>query len=46
MSNDLLRPDCYFILANNQITPINKLTDQELRAAHNLQKLYKAHAFE
>ncbi|WXT99793.1 MAG: hypothetical protein Ctma_0497 [Catillopecten margaritatus gill symbiont] len=46
MTNDLLRPDCYFILANNQITAINKLTDQELRTAHNLQKLYKAHAFE
>jgi len=46
MSNDLLRPDCYFILNNNKITTVNKLTDQELRVAHNLQKLYKAHAFE
>lgn len=46
MSNDLSRPDCYFVLDNNNITAINKLTDQELRKAHNLQKLYKAHAFE
>lgn len=46
MSNDLLRPDCYFILDNNNITAISKSTDQELRKAHNLQKLYKARAFE
>ncbi|CAC9563543.1 SMC domain protein [uncultured Gammaproteobacteria bacterium] len=46
MTNDLSRPDCYFILNDNKITSVNKLTDQELRKAHNLQKLYKAHAFE
>ncbi|SMM99713.1 SMC domain protein [uncultured Candidatus Thioglobus sp.] len=45
MSNDLSRPDCYFVLNNNHITAVNKLTDQELRKAHNLQKLYKANAF-
>ena len=45
MTNDLSRPDCYFILDSNQITATNKLTDQELRKAHNLQKLYKANTF-
>ncbi|KAF3983938.1 MAG: ATP-binding protein [Methylococcales symbiont of Hymedesmia sp. n. MRB-2018] len=45
MSNDLSRPDCYFVLHNNHITAVNKLTNQELRKAHNLQKLYKANAF-
>ena len=45
MSNDLLRPDCYFIIDNKRISPISMLTDKELRKAHNLQKMYKAGAF-
>ena len=45
MSNDLLRPDCYFILNNNKILPLSKCTDKELREAHNLEKIYKAGAF-
>jgi len=40
MSNDLLRPDCYFIL-NKTIKPITALTGKELRKAHNLEKIYK-----
>lgn len=45
MSNDLLRPDCYFLLTDNRIAPISSLTTKELRQAHNLQKMYKAGAF-
>lgn len=45
MSNDLLRPDCYFLLENNSIKAISDLTEKELRQAHNLQKMYKAGAF-
>ena len=45
MSNDLLRPDCYFILRDNKIKAISDLTEKELRLAHNLQKMYKAGAF-
>ena len=45
MSNDLLRPDCYFLLENNNIKALHKLTEKELRQAHNLQKMYKAGAF-
>ena len=45
MSNDLLRPDCYFILKDNKIKAISELTEKELRLAHNLQKMYKAGAF-
>lgn len=45
MSNDLLRPDGYFVLINNSIKAIADLTDKELRQAHNLQKMYKAGAF-
>lgn len=46
ISNDLLRPDCYFNLANGKINSIASLTDKELRRAHNLQKMYKAGAFD
>lgn len=45
MSNDLMRPDCYFILKDNKIKAIPELTEKELRQAHNLQKMYKAGAF-
>lgn len=45
MSNDLLRPDCYFLLKDNEIKAISNLTEKELRQAHNLQKMYKAGAF-
>ena len=36
MSNDLLRPDCYFLLKDNSIRAISELTEKELRQAHNL----------
>ena len=36
MSNDLLRPDSYFLLENNRIQDISELTEKELRQAHNL----------
>ena len=45
MSNDLLRPDCYFLLKDNDIRALSELTEKELRQAHNLQKMYKAGAF-
>ena len=45
MSNDLLRPDCYFLLNENRIAPISSLTAKELREAHDLQRMYKAGAF-
>ena len=45
LSNDLLRPDCYFWLNGSRITPICDLTEKEIRKAHNLQKMFKAGAF-
>lgn len=45
MSNEILRPDCYFILEDNEIQPFYKRTQKALREAHNLQKMYKAGAF-
>ena len=45
ISNELLRPDCYYQLADNKIAPLSKKTHKALREAHNLQKMYKAGAF-
>ena len=45
LSNEILRPDCYFELKENEIKPFYKKTSKALREAHNLQKMYKAGAF-
>lgn len=45
LSNDLLRPDAYFILSDKGISSLEKNTEKELRRAHNLQKMYKAGSF-
>ncbi|MCM1176921.1 MAG: AAA family ATPase [Clostridium sp.] len=46
MTNDLLRPDCNFILDNNKIKPLSECTDKELRFGHNIEKIYRANAFQ
>ena len=46
MSNDLLRPDCYFEIDSGKIAPLYQLSDRELRKAHNLEKMYRAGAFD
>ncbi len=45
LSNDLLRPDCNFLLDNNRIKPLCDCTDKELRQGHNIEKLYRGGAF-
>lgn len=45
MSNDLLRPDAYFLLTEERLSSLNDCTERDLRLAHNLQKMYKAGAF-
>lgn len=45
LTNDLLRPDCFFIIRDNEIHPICDLTDKELRFGHNLEKLYRGGTF-
>lgn len=44
-SNDLPRPDCYFLCSKNKIVDANNATDKELRRGHNLGKLYRGGAF-
>lgn len=41
MSNNILRPDCYFVLANNKLTSLPDCTEKELREGHNLEKMYR-----
>ena len=41
MTNDLLRPDCNFILNENKIKPLCDCTDKELRFGHNIEKLFR-----
>lgn len=46
MSNDILRPDCYFVLEENGLKPLHQLTSREIRKAHNLEKMYRSGAFD
>lgn len=41
MTNNILRPDCYFILTKNKLTPLTDCTERELREGHNLEKMYR-----
>ncbi len=45
ISNDILRPDAYFLINNGRIDSIDNLTSKELRRAHNIQKMFKAGSF-
>lgn len=45
ITNDLLRPDCYFLLKDGVIRSLSKSTSKELREAHNIEKMYKAGSF-
>ena len=46
ISNDLLRPDCYFIMDNEKISSLKNRTQKELRIGHNIEKMYRAGFFE
>ena len=46
MTNELLRPDCNFILQDNKIKPLSECTDKELRLGHNIEKMFRGNAFE
>lgn len=46
ISNQVLRPDCYFMMYPNKIISLAESTDKELREAHNIEKMYRAGYFE
>lgn len=46
MTNDLLRPDCNFIVNDNKIKPLCDCTEKELRFGHNIEKLFRGNAFQ
>lgn len=46
ITNDLLRPDCYFLMNKKKIQSLSQSTEKELREAHNIEKMYKAGAFD
>lgn len=45
-SNDLLRPDCYFILRNGELKTFVDSTDRELREGHNIEKMLREGEFD
>ena len=46
MSNDTMRPDCLFFMHKDKVRALSALTDRELRFAHNIEKMYRAGAFD
>ena len=46
MTNELMRPDCYFRINGNGITSLANATDIEIREAHNLEKIYRSGWFD
>ena len=46
LTNDLLRPDCYFLINQRCAKSLAACTSKELRKAHNIEKMYKAGAFD
>lgn len=45
LTNDILRPDCYYICSKKEIVNANKSTYKELRQGHNLEKMYRGGTF-
>lgn len=45
MKNDLLRPDCNFIIDGKNIKPLCDCTEKDLQFGHNIEKLFRGNAF-
>lgn len=43
--NDLMRPDCYYILNNGKLVSFADSTERELRQGHNLEKMMRQGEF-
>lgn len=46
MTNEIMRPDCYFRINKESITPLSEISDIELRQAHNIEKIYRSGWFD
>jgi AAA15 family ATPase/GTPase len=46
MSNDILRPDCLFLMRKNKLKSLSVLSEKEIRFAHNVEKMYRSGAFD
>jgi hypothetical protein len=46
MNNDTMRPDCLFLMYKDKIKSVSSSTGKELRQAHNIEKMYRAGAFD
>ena len=46
MTNDLLRPDCYFIINGQRVRSLPQCTPKDLKWGHNLEGLYRGGAFD
>lgn len=46
MTNDLLRPDCNFLINGENIKALCDCTDKDLRFGHNIEKLFRGKAFQ
>jgi hypothetical protein len=45
MTNELMRPDCLFLMHKNSIRSAADSTERELRFEHNIEKMYRAGVF-
>ena len=45
LSNEIIRPDCGYVVDGKAIKSLNKLTNKELREVHNLERLYQSGEF-
>ena len=41
ISNELMRPDCYFMLNNGKVNSFADRTMKTIRQAHNLEKMFR-----
>ena len=46
LTNRIMRPDCYFILTADKLISFANATTRELRAGHNLEKLFMSGEFD
>ena len=46
MTNDIMRPDCLFLMYKDKIRSLSNSTSKELRSAHNIEKMYRAGVFD